>query len=386
MVENDDRSEAESRGPRIWQTAVTLLILISFLGVILLTFYNQVTGRQTAPLALPQVAYLDQDANGVSQLAVTAARGGTPRFLTSEAGNVTGFAVSPRGTAVAYTTEHPDGTTAVKLLGWNGRAAGSHRPLHTCRQARCGPLVWHPDGRRLVIEKWQGNTPRLWWLDTQTGAVVTVLADETAVSQAVAFSSDGAWLSYADPLAGEMVLYAFGAGTRQRLTNLLNSPAAWHPSSPQFLFSDFDLLIYHGDDETGHQEHGHDFSEAIHLYLGHADGDWNPLLSQTGNTDDANPAWSPDGEWIAFGRKPIQTNAGRQLWLMRADGREARPLTADPAIHHGPPAWSPDGRYLLFQRFDLGQPDGRPGLWLLEVSSGRLTQVAASGSLPAWLP
>jgi TolB protein len=383
-----DEPDGPGKGRRVWTTAVTLLILCSFLGVILITFYNQFTGQQTLPPQLPPVAFLREDRTGTWQLFMTAAPGGnTGTQLTQEATDVLELAVSPTGDLIATVVARDDGGTDLKLLDWNGRTINNPRLLLQCPAESCGRLVWHPDGRRLIYERRQGNTPTLWWLDTETGETITVLADETAVSQAAALSADGNWLSYTDPANQEMRLYSFGSGAQQGLANGLGSTAVWHPSQPQFLFSDYDLLVYHANEsEADHQEHAHDFAEAIHLYLGDTNGEWNPLLSEAGKVDDANPAWSPDGKWIAFGRKPIGTTAGRQLWLMRADGSEARGLTAALNVHHGPPVWSEDGRYLLFQRFDTTTPDTPPGIWLLEVGTGELTAVSETGSLPAWLP
>jgi TolB protein len=383
-----DEPDEAGKGRQVMTTAVILLILVSFLGVIFITFYNQFTGQQTLPPQLPPVAFLREAAAGTWQLFVTNAPvGDTVTQLTEETSDVLEFAVSPSGEVIAIVVARTDGGTDLKLLDWNGRTANHSRTLLECPAQNCGRLAWHPDGRRLIYERRQGNTPTLWWLDAQTGETITVLADGTAVSQAAAISADGTWLSYADLANGEMVLYEFGGGAQQRLTNGLGSTAVWHPSQPQFLFSDYDLLVYHGDEnETDHQEHAHDFAETIHLYLGDSSGDWKPLLSETGNVDDANPAWSPDGKWIAFGRKPIGTTAGRQLWLMRADGGEARALTEELNVNHGPPVWSEDGRYLLFQRFDTTTPDTPPGIWLLEVSTGEMTAVTENGILPAWLP
>jgi TolB protein len=307
--------------------------------------------------------------------------------LTQEANDVLEFAVSPLGAAVAYTVARADGGTSLKLLNWDGRIASQARILEACAAISCGQLVWHPDGRRLIYERRIGNRPQLWWLDTQTGETVTVLADDTAVSQAAAFSAAGAWLSYADPANEETVLYEFATGKQQQVTNGLGSTAVWHPIHLQFLFSDFDLLVYHGDENTSpHAEHEHDFAQAIHLYLGEPEEASTALLSETGNVDDANPAWSPDGQWIAFGRKPLRTSAGRQLWLMRADGSQARALTDDLSLSYGPPVWSGDGRYLLFQRFDTTTPEAAPGLWLLEINTGNFIHLAESAILPAWLP
>ena len=94
-------------------------------------------------------------------------------------------------------------------------------------------------------------------------------------------------------------------------------------------------------------------------------------------------AFSPDGAWIAFGRTPANTAAGRRLWLMRADGSDARPLTNDPAVTHGPPVWSPDGRTLLFQRYDPAEET--TSVWRLDVATGAETLVAEGGYLPGWL-
>ncbi|MCP4363551.1 MAG: hypothetical protein GY796_36595 [Chloroflexi bacterium] len=373
---------------RVVITAVTLLILISFLGVILLTFYNQFSGRATLSANFPSVAFLDQDELGTYQLYMTDVfNDKAAAQLTQESDDLLEFAVSPMGTAVTYIVQGEDGGTEIKLFDWHGRTAANQRTLLTCPQTMCERLVWHPDGRRLIYERRKNNTPRLWWLDIQTLETVPVQEDKTAVSQNAAVSPDGAWLSYANPQHEEMVLYEFGQGTQTRLANVLGNTAVWHPTIPQFLFSDFDLLVYHGDEnETSHQEHSHDFDQAIHLYLGQTNGDSSVLSGEAGNVNDDNAAWSPDGEWIAYGRKPAGTAAGRQLWLMRADGRENRPLTTDTQFYYGPPRWSEDGRYLLFQRVNFQESNPQPGIWLLEVSTGDLLPVTPSGILPTWLP
>ena len=65
----------------------------------------------------------------------------------------------------------------------------------------------------------------------------------------------------------------------------------------------------------------------------------------------SNLAWTPDGKWIAVGGRPSgETTTG--IWLMAHEGAQRRRLTEDGGLDAGDrsPAFSPDGRYLAFIR------------------------------------
>jgi len=68
------------------------------------------------------------------------------------------------------------------------------------------------------------------------------------------------------------------------------------------------------------------------------------LRRLTGTGRDSHPRWSPDGKTLLF---VSSRKDGSQIWLLPADGGEARQLTK---ISTGvsDPAWSPDGKVIVF--------------------------------------
>ena len=64
------------------------------------------------------------------------------------------------------------------------------------------------------------------------------------------------------------------------------------------------------------------------------------------DAEEGEPAWSPDGRWIAYVRRSPGTSI-RELWLVRPDGSQRPPLTKLGGVAQAP-AWSPDGRRLAF--------------------------------------
>lgn len=122
------------------------------------------------------------------------------------------------------------------------------------------------------------------------------------------------------------------------------------------------------------------------LYLVRTDGTDLQRLTMDGDWD-GMPIWSPDGLRLAFSsRKGIRSDDAR-IHLIDASGDSRRHLTADlDRGSHQSPAWSPDGEQIAFVSHESSS---RSHIWIVEIASGVLTQKTSGDFLdrqPFWSP
>jgi Tol biopolymer transport system component len=237
---------------------------------------------------------------------------------------------------------------------------------------RVGPgrnPAWSLDGRRLAFE--------------DGGAIWVANADGRSRRRLVEFGDNPAWSPDGTRIAfdrgmfvGIYVIGSYGRRLRQLTTE--GEQPAWSSDGRRIAFvSERDGLSEGEDSFLFHFPLGQ-------LYVTKSDGTDERRLMRT-ETDVASPAWSPDGEKIAFGVNSddwFTTDEGMAVVDADGGGLKQRFVRA----YDTEPTWSPDGRWIAL----VCDVVGRELCAARSDGSGDLVRLSAAGrgrrASPAWRP
>jgi Tol biopolymer transport system component len=113
---------------------------------------------------------------------------------------------------------------------------------------------------------------------------------------------------------------------------------------------------------------------------GHSDREERHLMPAV-SSGPLDPAWSPDGRWIAFSMRG-------DIWKVPAAGGEAIAITSGPAYHFEP-AWSPDSTRVAFSYTAATSPEapGNLDIGIVNANGGPVETIAPHARVdiqPAW--
>jgi Tol biopolymer transport system component len=119
-------------------------------------------------------------------------------------------------------------------------------------------------------------------------------------------------------------------------------------------------------------------SSEADIYLINLDGSGERRLTDSPRLD-GFPAWSSDGERLAF--SSARDGGQSEIYVMNADGSGQRRLTHTPEAESFF-SWSPDGERIAYAAYDS---DYNSKIWVIDANGSNRKQLA-SGSLPSWSP
>jgi Tol biopolymer transport system component len=345
-----------------------------------------------------QVAYLSGSDGSVN---VVAATGGSPIRLDSALTWVPP-AWSPDSSEVAYTS-YEDGPPSIYVAAADG---SSIRGLVETGWPTPSTLQWSTDGK--IVYDANGHV----YSDAADGSGVPVQLTDSSSGNPL-LSRDGSRIAYTDLRNGRQELWIMNAdGSGQRFVTgdaATYFGASWSPDDKQIAAVRWDasntqqilLVAADGSNEavltdepsstaiTSAPSWAADGSVLYYTaWLQNSDRELYSMLPDGkglqqvthNNVDDADPALSPDGRYLAFDRGAA---GQQQLYVMGAGGGGVRQVTHSRFVSNVEPTWSPDGTELAF----ASNRSGTFHIYRLDLATGRvrkLTGGTAFDRQPSW--
>ncbi len=245
----------------------------------------------------PRIAYLNLQDDNRAELWMVNADGSDNRRLTTPDQSVQNYAVAPNGSSLVFTVEEGAGT--VNLWRIDDGASGLHR-LTTDQKVMYGSPAFSPGGDLLAVEirrltqvgEVEQQSPPLIELrrPTDGSPAGKVYGGQGDMAHSPRWSVDGTRMAFYEPNQGSVAIHDFTTGeTRFFLgENALLSTQTWSPDGRALVYT---TVVVNENGSAQQQVIYRDVDLGTPVFYGEPVG------------DQADPAWHPAGELIAYAYK-----------------------------------------------------------------------------------
>jgi Tol biopolymer transport system component len=343
----------------------------------------------------PLLAYL-YPADGPAQIYTINPLTGEQNQMTHPPGEVLDFTVSQNGAFIFYSLNMGTQDSAIYALE---RVSGKSTMLLDCPQALCRAIhVSQQNGliayeRTPLIESGQNGINQVWMTTLPTEFSLTANAFQSLTPKLAAnrdhqtdqplWSSTGL-LAYYDDSMKEYVVQTPQGESVAHFPSQTGQPGEWSPSGKSFIFPEFISVP-----QTGATLSKLNPIPASHLLQYSLDKETPTDLTKLDNLEDNAPEFSPDGQYLIFARKYLDTvhwTPGRQIYILPLNSSEAFAITNEPQYNHYNFTWKPDGKQIAYVRFNQTIMTEPPEIWLTNPDGSGQLLLVRNGFAPQWLP
>jgi Tol biopolymer transport system component len=240
----------------------------------------------------------------------------------------------------------------------------------------CYPSL-SPDGNSLSYSSDRNGRFEIYVKQLAAGGREVQLTSDGSENFEPAWSPDGKWIAYSSKNRGGIWIVPFLGGSAKQITETGSNPA-WSPDGSQIAFQSSGIA-----DDLGAIASGALLPSTIRTVP--FQGGEVKQITQVGNPagGHGSPAWSPDGERIAFGcYDPEKTD----VWTVSVKGGEPKKVARG-----YDPVYAPDSKTLYFASFgknlnfgvskitlsEMGEPAGEP-VEIVGTALGRYKRLTLS--------
>ena len=259
------------------------------------------------------------------------------------------------------------GSKEVWVMDYDG---SNQHPLTSLRSISLMPR-WSPDASRIAFTCYQPYNgvvnAQICMYSMDAGKIIS-FPHFRGTNSAPAWSPDGTQIMFSSSMLGNPELFVtdVNGSKPKRLTFATggSTSPAWNPKTGQ--------SVVFVSDRGGIPK----------LYMMNADGTNVNLLDLPDKGYVIDPAWSPNGQLLAFSwRRP---DGNYDLYVMDPTTQHIINLTPDSGSRNERPSWAPDGRHIVFESTRTGPRQ----IWTMLADGSQPHQLTIDGhnESPNWSP